>query len=300
MLTYTTKRNLFGTLSNDKSDDNLTVGDTLINNFEKQISKKYNFLESSVYSSTVASQQFYELPNNFGKIKNVTVTIGTTKYSPKRITSREQWDNLNSATSTTSDIPEYYYIFNKQIGFYPTPSSATTDAIYLQYHIRLKDSSVADYTTGSIVSVANGGTAVVGTGTSWTAKMAGMWLQIADSGTANTGDGEWYEIESVESSTALTLRLAYQGIAIVAGTASYTIGQASYLPEDFQMLPVFQALEVYFTSIKPDNTKRIAYAGKVAEMKQGLMEEYGSNSIDPTVSEDDTEMRNPNNYIEGT
>lgn len=272
----------------------------MINNSEKRIAKKFNFFEKSFYSSTVASQQFYELPNNFGKLKTITVTIGTTKYTPQLITSREQWDAINITTDVTSDIPNYVYIFNRQIGFYPIPSSATSNAIYLQFHETVKDSVVADYTTGNIVSVANGGTAVVGSGTTWTAKMAGMWIKITDSSTANTGDGDWYEIESIDSTTTLTLKVPYQGLAIAAGSASYTIGQASSVPEEFQILPVFESLEVYFTSVKPNNSKRVYYQGKVAELKQGMMEEYGSASISPVCSEDNIPQENINNYITGS
>jgi hypothetical protein len=297
MFTFTSRRNLYGVLSNDKASANLTVGDTLMNALEKKISKKFNFLEASLYSSTVASQQFYELPKNFGKLKSITVTIGTTKYQPILITSREQWDNLNATTSVTSDVPEYCFIFNKEIGFYPKPSSATTNAIYIQYHKTLKDLSIADYTTGTIVSIANGGTAVVGSGTTWTVKMAGMFIQITDSSTANTGDGEWYEIESVTSATALVLKVPYQGLSISAGSGAYTIGQVSLLPEDIQILPVFQALVAYFTSVKPDTTKLTVYKGMVKEMEDSMMENYGSSSISPVCSTEDFEMRNPNNYL---
>ncbi|MDH4127308.1 MAG: hypothetical protein OEV44_01040 [Spirochaetota bacterium] len=300
MQTYTSRRNLFGTLSNDKSSANLTVGDSLMNVFEKKISTKFNFTEASRYSSTVASQQFYELPNNFGRLNNITVTISDTKYSPKLITTRAQWDSINASGTPTSDIPEYCYIFGKQIGFYPTPSSANANSIYLQYHRIFQDITLADYTTGTITSIANGATAVVGDSTVWTAKMAGMWIKITDSSTANTGDGTWYEIESVESNTALTLKAPYQGISIAAGTAAYTIGQVSLLPEDYQILPVFEALETYFTSIKPDGGKSSYYRTKVREMKQDMMEEYGSTSLSPVCSQELKETENINNYITGS
>lgn len=296
-MTFTQRRNLAGKLANDSSSATLSVLDTLMNALEKKISKKFNFLEASLYSSTVASQQFYELPKNFGKLKSITVTIGTTKYQPILITSRELWDKINATTSITSDVPEYCFIFDKQIGFYPKPSSATTNAIYLQYHKTLKDLSIADYTTGTIVSIANGGTAVVGSGTTWTVKMAGMFIQITDSSTANTGDGEWYEIESVESATTLTLKVPYQGLSIAAGSGAYTIGQVSLLPEDIQILPVFQALIPYFTSVKPDTAKLSIYKGLAKEMEDSMMENYGSNSISPVCSTEDFELKNPNNYL---
>ena len=297
MMTYTQRRNLYGKLSADSGSANLSVGDSLMNAFEKKIAKKFNFLEASRYSSTIASQQFYGLPNDFGILKNITITIGTTKYQPILITSREQWDNLNASTSPVSDIPEYYFIFNKQIGFYPTPASANTSAIYLQYHRLLKDLSVADYTTGTITSITNGARTVTGSSTAWTAKMTGMWICITDSSTANTGDGVWSEIESVEGADSLTLINSYQGISIAAGTAVYTIGQTSLLPEDIQILPVFEALETYFTSIKPDTVKSTLYRNKKIEMNKSLMENYGAISLDPRISEEDLPRENINNYI---
>jgi len=298
MLSYTGLRNLFGSLSNDKGSTNLTLGDTLINQFAKITSKKFNFLEASRYSSTVASQQFYSLPNNFGKLKTITITVGSTKYFPILITSREQWDKINASTTTTSNIPQYCFIFGGEIGFYPMPSSATTNGIYIQYHKKFFDLSIADYTTGTINSIANGSTTITGNATSWTVKMAGRWIMIADSNTSNTGDGVWYEIDSITSATELELKKPYEGISISSGTASYTIGQCSYLPEDFQILPVFEALEVFFTSVKPDANKLTVYKTKVKEMKAELMAEHGSTSISPVISEEIYNQPNPNNYIQ--
>ena len=172
MLSYTTGRNLFGSLSGDKASDNLTLGDTLINNFAAKTAKKFNFLEDTASITTAASTQFYDLPIDFGRYKTGYLTIGTTNYSTTLITSREQWDRINATTSTTSTIPQYVFIFNKQIGFYPTPSTA--DYVFtLVYHKKFKDLSVADYTTGTITTITNGSAAVVGDSTSWTSAMAG-------------------------------------------------------------------------------------------------------------------------------
>ena len=293
MLTFTGSRNLFGKLANDSSSANLTLGDTLINLFIKKISKKFNFLEDTFTITTVASQQFYDLPNDFAKYKNCFLTIGTTNYYPELITTRKKWDEINSTTSITSTIPQYCFIFNGQIGFYPKPSTAAY-SITLVYHIRYKDLSVADCTTGTITSIANAGTALVGSGTTWTSAMVGRYIQITET---QGGDGYWYKIGAFVSTTALTLDRPYEGTSIAAAMATYTIGQVSPIPEDYQALPIFEALTLFFTSVKPDTNKAALYKMQAQEMKDGILEDYGSVSLDPRISEENLPPENPNNYL---
>lgn len=276
MLTYTGARNLLGTLTGDSSSANLTTLDTLHNEAIKKVVtvKPWPFRQKTKTLSTVASQQFYNLPADCGKVLNATVLIGTTRYTPQRIKSREDWDRLNQSTSVTSDTPEYYYIFGKTLGFYPIPSSATSSAISINYEREVKDLSVADYTTGTIVSIANGATTVTGTGTTWTAQMAGRFIRITDSNTANTGDGFWYEISSVTSTTVLELVSPYNGTSIAAGSAAYTLGQTSIIPEDYQMVPLNWVLQYYFQYIQPEpNRATLAkndYIDGIRSMNMGL------------------------------
>ena len=294
MFTFTSRRNLFGKLSGDSSSANLTLGDELMGDYEKRVSKKYSFLEDTKTKSTVADQQFYELPNNFAKLKDITVTIGTSVYTPTIISNRRQWDIINATTGRTSDIPQYAYIFNKKIGFYPIPASANTDAIAINYHIRYKELTVADYTTGTVTTATNGNTAIVGSGTSWTSAMARRYLYISE---AQSGDGYWYEIDSVTDTTHLVLKKKYEGISISAGSSTFIIGQVSLLPEDYQSLPVYQALKIFFTSVKPDTKKASVYSIEVAGMKADMFADYGSSVLSPIIQEREARPLNPNNYV---
>ena len=296
MQTFTSRRNLFGSLANDSSTATLTLADTLINICEKKINKKFNFLEDTATITSVDSQQFYDLPNDFGRFKNLYTTSGTTNYYPKLITSREEWDKINATTSTESDVPQYIYIFNGQIGFYPTFASDSLDST-LTYHIKYKDLTVADYTTGTITTLANGSGAVVGDSTVWTAAMIGRWFQISE---AQGGDGYWYKIASFTDATHITLDKNYEGTSIAAATATYTIGQTSLLPEDYQVLPVFEALEIFFTSIKPDANKAMLYKTKSREFRKDMMSDYGSITVSPEVPTTDGKVINVNNYAAGS
>lgn len=279
-LSYTARRNLCGKMCGDSSAANLVILDTLLNEADREICtmKPWSFREKSGTITTVASQQFYDIPGRFAKLITGTVTIGSTRWTPQECKTREDWDRLNQATNVTSDIPQYFFLYDGQIGFYPKPSSSGNTITY-NYLVTSKDLSIADYTAGTITSIANGATTVTGSGTSWTSKMAGRFIRFTDSDTANTGDGYWYEISSVTSATVLELKSPYDGDSISAGTAAYTIAQLPIIPENFQMVPIHRALEQYFKYIKPEPERAKAAADDFARGVKRLQVEAGSDVV---------------------
>lgn len=270
MLTYTESGTIMGDLSGDSSAANLAAMHRFRNQRDRQIvtSKPWPFRQRTWTRST-ETDNVHRLPEDCQKIVNITVTTGSTKYSPRRVKSREEWDLLTQSTST-SNTPEAYFIFGRTYSFYPGPSSATTDAITITGERINKDLSIADYTTGGVLTATNASTAVVGTGTTWTASMAGRYIRITESDTANKGDGKWYEIASVTDTTNLVLSAPYEGTSISAGNAAYTIGQASIIPEDHQMTPIYGAVEDYFTFVQPEKERaekaKILYSEGLARM----------------------------------
>lgn len=303
MYTYTGSRNYFGQLIQNTSAAALALGDNLINQRIKMIINGYSwpFREGSLTRATVAAQQGYDLSVKVGKVIDCFVTVGTTKYIPKEITSRRDWNALTAPNSYSSNIPTHYFVDyeNNQILLYPTPASANT--LTVNFEKKVKDLSIADYTTGTIVSITNGASAVVGSGTSWTKKMIGRFMRITDSDTANTGDGEWYEIEDVTDTTHLTLKIPYDGITIAAGSAAYAIGQASIIPEDYQHLPVIKAAQVYFTTIQPNTAKAQQYKDIYKEDYSQMMAAHGSKSSSPVIGRrKGVEQINPNLFITAT
>jgi len=283
MKSYTVLRGLFGSFTGDTATATLTLGDQLINDWHRKLIKKFRLDEiTDSTKSTVASTQFYNLPFNCQKLFSVYITIGTAKYYPVEAQDRASWDKLNQTTSDTGDGPTVFYIENKRIGFYPIPLTAGY-VITFVFKKRIKDLSIADYTTGSIVTATNGSASIVGTGTTFTAAMAGRWLRITDSDTANKGDGEWYEILSVESATALTLRNTYQGISISTGTATFAIGQMPDLPEDYHDLPVYKATQIYFESIHPETERASFYKNLFDEGYNAFVSEYATKTETPKV-----------------
>ena len=150
LLSFTTRRNLFGDFTRNTTTANLSFGDTLMNQSEKAIinASAFDFTQRLVTRTTVASQQFYNLHVNYRRMNGEPyATVGGTRYLMKKVDTREPWDSLN-ASSDSSTIPEYYFIYNKQIGIYPTPSASST-TISIPIEIQARDLSVADYTDGS-------------------------------------------------------------------------------------------------------------------------------------------------------
>jgi len=207
----------------------------------------------------------------------------------------DKWNRLNVTQNISSTIPTNYRIYDGQIYTWPAP--AGTDTLTVSYHKRYKPQSRADYSTGTITSVANGGVAVVGSSTSWTSALAGRYLQITETDAANSGDGQWYEVASVESTTALTLKNPYVGASISAATGAYIIGQVSPLPDGYHELPVYRAVATYFRTYQPD-ARMIEYKDLAEEITASLWAEWSNVSANVTIQDGigNQLVSNPNNY----
>lgn len=301
MKSFTTLRNLYGSLSNNTDATNLTLAEQLMNDAIRRICnlRDWPFLEKTTTMTTTASTQFYNLPFDYERLINVTITIGSTKYQPKLAPSRNFWDMLNQSTNITSNIPEWFYIFNGQVGFYPTPSTTTANAITVVYKQRVIDLSITDYSTGTVDVITNGSTTVTGSGTTWTSPMAGRWIKLTPSNVAaSSGDGMWYQIASITNATTLVLTRAYNGTSLTTGAAAaYAIGQMSVLPEAYQDLPVYEALEIYFTSIQPEPGRAQLFGRKRTEMERMMIRDEGNKTQDVAIMDDGYAMKNSNLYL---
>ena len=219
MKSYTQCRNLYGKLTKNTSTTNLSHGDELINDEYRHLCSMgdFGFLHRTRTQSTIAGTQFQSFPYDVDVVESVSVTVSTKRYTPELIHTREEWDDLN-LTSYTSDIPIKAFVFNGQLGIWPTPAS-NGNTITINAKIRVIDLSIADITSSTITTLTNGSTGLTVSG-GLTTQMAGFWIRPTFSTTANTGDGQWYELSSVTNSTTGTLVRAYGGTSITAGTAA--------------------------------------------------------------------------------
>jgi len=172
---------------------------------------------------TVADQEGYQIPNGFRKLIDLMVysddgsSTTSTIYSPEMVFDPTKWKLIKQYRLGTQDVPYFTYVENQKYYIQPIPASSG-NKITLRGRLQTRDLTIDDYTTGTIVSIANGGTALVGSGTTWTADMIGRYIQITNTTAANGGDGFWYEIGGYTSATALTLLKPYEGTTTVTYT----------------------------------------------------------------------------------
>lgn len=297
MKTYTTLRNAFGTLSQNNTTANLALGDQLVNDALRYLTGKFYFNERSYTTSTVAQQQFYNLPPQVKQIIDVTVTIGGVLWLPTFAPNRQYWDALNVITFY-QDFPSQFYVYNSQLGLFPIPASSG-NTVTMNYKIRTTDLSMADVTqttASSTVSATNGSPTITATGATFLNWMVGNWIQIPES-TSNTtsGDGKWYQIQSVTNSTTLVLDNNYTGPSVTG--ANFTIGEVPILSEDYQDLPLYRALYIYFNSIVPDANKAKLYKDLYDAGYDMLNSEYGQKTTNVALTDTDAPVYNPNLFV---
>lgn len=297
MKTYTSYRNTFGTLSQNSTTANLALGDQLINDALRYLTGKFYFNERTFTTTTIAQQQFYNMPPQVKQIIDVTVTIGGVLWLCKPAPNREYWDSLN-VIQFYQDFPSFFYVYNNQVGLFPNPASSN-NTITMNYKIRTTDLSmpdVTDTTSSQTVSATNNSPTITASGSVFANWMVGNWIQIPES-SSNTasGDGKWYQIQSVTNATTLVLTNPYTGVN--AALAKFTIGEVPILTEDYQDLPLYRALYIYFNSIVPDPNKAKLYKGLYDEGYGMLNAEYGQKTTSVVLMDTEAPIYNPNVFV---
>jgi hypothetical protein len=257
----------------------LAIADTLMNVVEKRIisARDWDFLWRQYTKTTVASQQAYKLPAYTQKPQSIYVTVGSYRYTPKEVTNRMDWDRLNE-TVVYSDIVTHYFVYDGSIELYPIPATAS-NVITFNARRKAKDLTIADTVgSGVIITIATSGvtTTITQSGTDWGTGMIGQFIRVNETNAAKGGDGIWYEIASVPTSSTLTLVKTYGGTSISTATADYTIGQESLIPEPHDVLPVYEALKIYYASVAPDKNLSELYAKMYIEGYDMMVRDHGS------------------------
>lgn len=303
MKTYTS---YFGTASvtgdiqrviNNSLADNLTWGIEMINDSIRYLVTRYYFNERTYTVPTISNTQFYNLPPQVKKLINVTVTIGGVIWQPRECPSRQYWDNLNVVTFS-QDFPAYFFVYNGQVGIYPIPSSAN-NTITMNYKTRIADLSMDDVTSvtaSTTVGVTTNTTTVTAAAAAFKAWMAGNWIRIPHSTTdAANGDNQWYQIDTVSSATVLLLKNKYTGATVTGG--SFTIGEVSILPEDYEDLPLYRMGMIYYTTRFPDPTRAKLYTDLWTNGLSALDAEFGSKTTSIILTDTDNNLENPNLFV---
>lgn len=305
MRTYTSYKKDFATFSGNTSTtsnstnalDNLSWGSEMINDGIRYLATMFYFNEVPyiVPGGTVANQQGYQLPGDFESLMNVTVNVGSILYQPKESPSRRHFDALN-VIQFYNDFPQFFYIFNGKLNLYPTPAS-DGNVITINYKRRVTDLAMEDVTnttSSATVSVTTNTTTVTASGNAFTNWMGiSGWIRIPYSSVnATNGDNKWYQIASVTNATTLELKNPYTGATVIGG--NFTIGDVPILPEDYQDLPLYRALRLYYTTRVLDEIKATNYKGMYDEGYALLDAKYGSKTISPVLTDTESPVFNPN------
>lgn len=299
MKTYTSLRNGIATNCNLSPSDTtaMAVLDGRMNDSIRTICNlqggKLRFLEATKDMVTVASQEGYEIPNKFRKLIDLYVYSGVGSssdsiYTPEMVYDPTLWKRIKQARLGVSNVPRYAYVEDQKFYLQPVPS-ASGNMVTLRGRLNIRELSIADYTAGTIVSIANQGTAIVGAGTTFTADMVGRYIQITATTAANGGDGMWYEIGGYTSATQISLVKPYEGAAIAVGAAAYTIGQVPVIPEAYQPAIEYRTTALYWQN-QNDLTRAKTYwmlydGGNEA----GYSREYGGLISQMLANEGETE-----------
>lgn len=211
-----------------------------INSLGRKFNKEY------ITSSLVADQQYYQLPAGALRSSEVRVINGTQYLQPILVTSEEEWNRLNSI-STTSNIPTHYYIRGfKEVGFYPVPGAAVTNGFKTSIEPQHGTLTQADYAIGT-VTVADGSVDITHSATGFTPQMVGRGFEVTD-GT----DTRWYKIASYSSPSLLKLENFYEGIS--GAGRSFRIGEVFKIPNGYEDAPGYHALMKYYLGQKDKAT----------------------------------------------
>lgn len=261
-------------------------------------------LTSACTTTTISTigVQAYPIPPTISKIKNNTISVGQLAFTPAPIRTIQEWTMLN-ALPYSSNIPNYYFIYQNQVLFWPIPSSSG-QVITFNYKSRVPNMSLADYSTGTLSSIGLGDNQITGTATSWNTTGAfplntdltlfNLHLKI----TPPSGDGLWYPILRFTTDTDVLLASPIQN-APSATASAYTIGQLPLLHEDFHDMLVYGALLTYYSSIVSNDAAFKKYSTLYAE-RLTLLEDYaGTKSVNVDLGPQPVPM-NPNLFFQGT
>jgi hypothetical protein len=230
-------------ITKDNSADTLTLLKMWVNecvHHDLSLSD-WNFNKDSKQYTSVAQQQDYDTPYNAAKISYVRIYVGGIWYTPKEVKSGTLWSQLNYV-NVYSDIPIYWHVHNRtrKVSIYPIPSS-TSQTIKVGFTKKVRDLSVADYTTGTISTTANSLTIVGAGGATFNPKMVGRWIKITSTDTV-LGD-MWFEISDYTNATTILVR---ESIPVAVTGASYTIAEMIPFMEGFEDIALRYALDKYY------------------------------------------------------
>lgn len=297
MESWQTMYTRFQSMAQDQDSSHLTLGKQNINIGIKilEVDMGMPSLQAERTYSTLTSTNAYPLPENFKDLDQLYVTDASgSRFYADREYSEDAWKQyMLRPNQTTGDQLTNVFVRPGIGKFEVFPLFATASLTMTMIYTAIsKDLSANDYTTGTITTLANGGTAITFSGTTLTAAMVGRWIK--------TDDGKWYKLATFTDTTHMTLLHPYQGTAISAGTSTFTIGEIPRIPEGTHITPVYFALWQHFLGVKRDPEMAKLYKGLWDEGRAWAIEAFGNRYSSGVIPSQRGKLRqalkNPNNY----
>lgn len=232
----------------------------------KNAARRY-WTRRQIETSLIDSQQDYQLPADFVRATEITITSNGIVYPLVEVPSEHKWNELNIIPAVTIYIPVNYFVkgFNV-ISLWPIPSTTNVGTLTVAYEPRLPDFSTPDVT--GTCTVSNGSTTITDSATSFQQNMLNMWFSVTDG-----SDGNWYQIGLYDSTSQIELQNYYQGIS--SSGRSYIIGACPDIPEDYHMALVYYAAYQFFLKRKDTETSQM-YLGMFQNLLDQYMETYSN------------------------
>lgn len=226
----------------------------------KNAARRY-WTRKEITANLVNGQQDYQLPADFVRATEVKINAGGIIYPLTEVPSEHKWNELNIIPAVTIYIPTMFFVKGSDvISIWPAPSTNNVGTLGVSYEPRLPDFSLPDVT--GTASVSNGSQIVTDSASSFTQSMVGMWFSVTD----GTG-GNRYQIASVQNSSNLTLANFY--IDQTNAAATYLIGAAPDIPEDYHMGLVYYAAYQFYLKRKDEGN-----ANQFLALFQNLLDQY--------------------------
>lgn len=235
-------------ITGESSTAHETLFKTHINDTQRIVANKCRIplLEDSEDIDTVDGTNNYLLPRWMDKVITAFVTVDDDPiYRPRPVEDYKFWQYLQSLSTGENDVVQYYMILGRRIYLWPTPAS-DDNVITVFGRKKVKDMSLDDYTTGTITTATVGDETITASGSSWATNAVGNYIRID----YTAGDYEWYEIDSITDTTHLETVRAYEGASIAAGSATYNIGEFSYIPEQYHDIMIIRSLALFYENLE--------------------------------------------------
>lgn len=199
--------------------------------------------EMTEYLTLEANRSSFQVAPDCVRPKTLVLIDGTTETPVIEEPSDLKWTALRSAQSTGKPN-QYHYDPRFGVGggilhLSPVPSSAYI--LKMIYEATERSLSQPKYTTGS-VSLERGSDVVTGIGTNFNADMPGRYFQL----TGDNGGRLPYRVREYLGSEELRLEQYYHGNTVTE--KPYIIAEAFNLPTDCQMVPLFFAAWMWWST----------------------------------------------------